>query len=83
MTRRLCRITVAGVLSERFDKSFDGFTLERTAGATVLRGVVRDSSALYGVLARVQDLGMELLSVESRPVDPAPRAREPSEPGAP
>ncbi|MFN0281003.1 MAG: hypothetical protein ACKVZ6_03415 [Kineosporiaceae bacterium] len=83
MTRRQCRITVAGVLSERFDRAFDGFTLERTAGTTVLRGVVRDSSALYGVLGRVQDLGMELLSVESRPVDTAPRDREPSEPGAP
>jgi hypothetical protein len=69
MTRRLCRITVAGVLSTRFDTAFDGLCLERTAGTTVLRGVVRDTSALYGVLGRVQDLGLELLSVESRPVD--------------
>lgn len=70
MTRRLFRITVAGVLSERFDAAFDGLTLERTARTTVLHGVVRDSSALFGVLGRIQDLGLELLSIESQPVEP-------------
>jgi len=83
MTRRQCRITVAGILSERFDRAFDGFTLERTAGTTVLRGVVRDSSALYGVLGRVQDLGMELLSVESRPVESATRDQRERGSGSP
>jgi hypothetical protein len=35
------------------------------AGLTVLSGVCTDRAALYGVLDRLRDLGLELLAVES------------------
>jgi hypothetical protein len=67
MTRRRYRITVAGVLSERFDGAFEPLTLERDAATTVLSGMVQDASALYGVIMRIQDLGLDLVSVEPEP----------------
>jgi hypothetical protein len=36
-----------------------------TAGETVLTGTVRDRSALYGLLSRLADLGLELNSVKT------------------
>ena len=39
-------------------------------GATVLSGVCVDASALYGVLDRMRELGLDLLDVESFPVAP-------------
>jgi hypothetical protein len=47
-------------------------TLEHTAGGdtiTVLSGPVTDRSALFGILSRVRDLGLTLISVN--PIGPA------------
>jgi hypothetical protein len=77
MSERLYRITVHGRLTERMAPVFDGFRLEPDPEGTVLSGVCVDSSALFGVLDRVRDLGLELLAVESAPV--AAGAVEPTE----
>ena len=71
MGGRRYRITVEGVLGDRWLDAFDGFTLEREPGRTVLVGQCRDSSALYGVLDRVKELGLELLAVESDAARPS------------
>ncbi len=43
---------------------FETFEHVKEAGnTTVLRGDFKDQAALYGVLRRVQELGMELVSV--------------------
>jgi hypothetical protein len=67
MGPRLYRITVDGVLGDRWAKAFDGLVLEHEQGRTVLVGMCRDSSALYGVLDRIKDLGLDLLAIESSP----------------
>ena len=55
--------------------------LERRAGTTVLTGVVRDQAALVGLVERVQDLGLELVSLQ--PADAAGDAdASPGETGA-
>jgi hypothetical protein len=46
-------------------------TLESAPGLTVLVGEIRDQSHLYGVLDRVRNLGLELISVEPVPADQA------------
>lgn len=65
MTARRYRIVVRGRLSERFATAFDGMTLETGAGETVLSGEIEDQSALYGLLDRLRDFGLELVSIDS------------------
>ena len=43
--------------------AFDGLTLVRRNGATELAGEVVDQAQLYGLLARIRDLGLDLESV--------------------
>jgi hypothetical protein len=57
-------IRLDGRLEPRWSAWFDG--LELTAGAdgtTVLRGPVADQAALHGLLQRLRDLGIPLISV--------------------
>jgi hypothetical protein len=57
-------IRLAGHLDPRWASWFDGMTVATTAsGTTVLRGEVPDQSALHGLLQRVRDLGLPLVSV--------------------
>jgi hypothetical protein len=67
------RIVVAGELSCRFAPAFDGMTVHCGGGQTEITGMVVDQSQLHGLLDRVGELGLELVSVnaiEDRPVDP-------------
>ena len=59
------RIVVAGELSRRFAPAFDGMTVQCTGGETAITGVVVDQSQLHGLLDRVGDLGLELVSVNA------------------
>jgi hypothetical protein len=57
-------IRVKGHLADRWAAWFDGMTLTRQAdGTTVLHGPVTDQSALHGLLRKVSDLGLPLVSV--------------------
>ena len=57
-------IRVAGVLGTRWATWFDGLTLSPDGdGTTVIAGPVADQAALHGLLQRVRDLGVPLLSV--------------------
>jgi hypothetical protein len=58
-------IVVKGQLSERFESTFDGLALAVQHGETVLSGEVADQAQLYGVLLRLRDLGIELVSVNA------------------
>lgn len=62
MHSREYRLTVEGELSDRMRPAFEGMTLAREHGNTVLVGVIRDQSELHGLLQRVSDLGLTLLS---------------------
>ena len=59
------RIVVRGRLSDRFASAFAGMALEPAEGTTALVGPVSDQSQLFGLLERVQSLGLELLRVEA------------------
>jgi hypothetical protein len=59
-------LQVQGHLDQYWSTWFDGFTLtHQDDGTTTLRGLVRDQSELHGLLAKVRDLGMALISVTS------------------
>jgi hypothetical protein len=57
-------IRVAGHLSSRWEAWFDGLTLTRADdGTTVIRGPIVDQAALHGVLQKLRDLGVPLISM--------------------
>ena len=65
-------IRVQGVLDRHWSAWFEGLKLRSEPdGVTVLVGPVADQAALHGLLARVRDLGLPLLSV--RRIDPEPQ----------
>jgi hypothetical protein len=57
-------IRLAGHLHPRWAAWFDGMTLTTADdGTTALRGPVTDQAALHGLLQKVRDLGVPLISV--------------------
>jgi hypothetical protein len=62
------RIRIRGHLDPAWTVWFDELTLtEKDDGTTELVGPLSDQSALYGLLARLRDLGATLLLVEQLP----------------
>ncbi len=63
-SQQVYQIRIAGHLDSRWADWFGGMiiTLEDN-GNTLLTGPVIDQAALYGVLKKVRDLGMPLVSV--------------------
>jgi hypothetical protein len=61
-------IRVKGVLDDIWSEWFGDMTLstDDASGETTLFGPVADQPALHGILARVRDLGLLLLSVRRR-----------------
>ena len=57
-------IRLKGRLDGRWAAWFDGLSLtHESAGTTLIHGPVADQAALHGLLAKVRDLGLPLLSV--------------------
>ena len=64
-SRRRYEIVVRGRLSRRYECAFDGVTLVPRNGQTTLRAELADQSQLYGLLNRLRDFGIELVSVNA------------------
>jgi hypothetical protein len=61
---RLYEIRLKGHLEARWSDWFDGLTFTHASdGTTILYGPVADQAALHGLLAKVRDLGLPLVSV--------------------
>jgi hypothetical protein len=57
-------IRVKGRLDTRWTAWFDGLTLTHGSdGTTIIHGPVADQAALHGLLQKVRDLGLSLISV--------------------
>lgn len=71
-------VRLEGHLATRWAAWFDGLTLTRESdGTTVLRGPIVDQAALHGVLQRVRDLGLPLISVIHLSPDQSDSQRSP------
>jgi len=78
-------IRFQGHLDDRWVAVFDGLSLQpRPDGTSVLHGRVADQAALHGVLARLRDLGLPLLSVtlDAGAAHPAQQPLDSPEPSA-
>jgi hypothetical protein len=59
------RLRVEGHLAQRWSAWFDDLTLHReNDGTTSLSGAVTDQAELHGLLTKIRDLGITLISVE-------------------
>ncbi len=69
-------IRLKGHLDTRWATWFDGLTLTANDdGTTTIHGPVADQSALHGLLQRVRDMGLPLVSVRRIEPDPPDGAR--------
>lgn len=69
-------IRIKGRLSDSLLAVFEGLTASVEPVETVLHGPVQDQAELYGLLDRIQALGLELVEVRRLPDLP----EEPGEP---
>jgi len=66
-----------GQIGEQWLKWFDGLTISHPGDdETVLFGPVVDSSALYGIITRLRDLGLQLISMSSEEIEKESREHE-------
>jgi hypothetical protein len=73
-------IRLKGHLDSRWAAWFDGLSLtNQSDGTTIIRGPVADQAALHGLLQKVRDIGLPLVSVTQ--VQPDQPERLPSRPG--
>ncbi len=60
-------IRVEGELPSDWSSWFEGLDIQRTpSGDSILSGYLADQAALHGVLARVRDLNLKLISLSRR-----------------
>jgi hypothetical protein len=82
-TGTVYRIVVRSELSNRYAVAFEGMEMETKNGDTILTGEIIDQPHLFGILDRINGLGLQLLSVQALPEDAHPSTggkREPKEP---
>jgi hypothetical protein len=72
----LYEIRLKGHLGSQWTDWFEGLTITlENNGDTLLTGPVNDQAALHGLLKKVRDLGLPLVSVI--PLEPAPSTKLP------
>jgi hypothetical protein len=74
MPSRQYRFVVEGELSDQVRLELHGMTLTHEGGNTVLAGPVRDQAELQGMLRRLSDFGLTLLSATA--IDESPTSRK-------
>ena len=63
-------IRFKGQINEQWSEWFGGLAISHSGSdETVLTGLVADPSALYGVISRLRDLGLQLFSVNSEEIE--------------
>ena len=69
---RLYQVRVGGQLGQTIRSAFPALQARADGGDTLLTGVLADQAALYGVLAEVESLGLELIEVRRLTPDQPP-----------
>jgi len=59
-------IRIKGHIRKQWSEWFGGLTISHSGpNETLLAGIVADQAALYGLISRLRDLGMQLTSMSS------------------
>lgn len=73
MTHHRYEFRVAGRLSDLARSAFDGMTVVEVPVETVIHGPLDDPAALHQVLARIQAMGLQVVSLKQVPAAPTER----------
>lgn len=57
------KIKVEGILDGKWQDWFEGMVISYEENATIMIGTVKDESSLHGILNRIRDLNLKLISV--------------------
>jgi hypothetical protein len=57
-------LVIRGELDARYAYLFEGMRMEGVEGTTVITGPVRDQAQLYGFIERLEEFGLELISIQ-------------------
>ena len=71
-TQTVYRIVMRSELPDRYAVAFEGMEMETKNGDTVLTGEIIDQPHLFGILDRINGLGLQLLSVQALPEEAYP-----------
>ena len=64
------QIRVKGILDEQWSSWLGGLTIvPQVSGETLLTGPVRDQAALHGLIIKIRDMGLPLLSIKRMDAD--------------
>lgn len=61
-------IRFKGQINQQWSEWFGGLAISHPDDETLLSGLVADSAALYGIISRLRDLGLQLTSVNSEEI---------------
>ena len=61
------QIVVRRELTDNYAVAFEGMEMETKNGVTILMGEIIDQPQLFGILGRINGLGLELMSVHALP----------------
>ncbi len=61
--KNMIRIKVKGHLDKNWNKSFDGMNINYEGDNTILSGTVKDEAYMHGILNRIRDLNLKLISL--------------------
>ncbi len=65
-------IRVRGLLDEKWAGFFAPFVMSPGIDETILVGPAQDQAQLFGMLVKISNLGLTLVSVNALPVSPSP-----------
>lgn len=60
------KIKIKGHLDSSWKEWFDGLDITTKGDYTILRGDARDEAFIYGILNKIRDLNLKLISVEKK-----------------
>ena len=67
---------IRGELDPRYGHLFEGMEMSHSAGTTVVIGRVRDQAQFYGLVDRIEELGLELVSAQKTATGPPASGQE-------
>jgi len=63
------KITIQGHLDKKWEDWFDGMDIMYDGDNTILHGNIKDEAFMHGILNRIRDLNLELISVNPDETD--------------